>query len=221
MIKKIGILGGTFDPVHNGHLQLALAALNEFSLSKVLLIPAAGPPHKHCESVTPFSHRLAMLQCATSSYEKLEVSRVEGSLPVPSYTIDTIRYLENQNELNVHYYFIIGVDAFADILSWKSYRELLGKVTLLVADRSGFTDRKKISDIAMNLGYEIRECLWKSSNSIMQDIYFLQSSLIEVSSTSIRQQLDSGSQKKIEGLNEDVLNYIKSNNLYAIKKNVR
>ncbi|WP_136806339.1 nicotinate-nucleotide adenylyltransferase [Desulfosediminicola flagellatus] len=219
MIQKIGILGGTFDPVHKGHLQLALAALNECSLSKVLLIPAAGPPHKHSKSVTPYNHRLAMLKCATSSFKKLEVSTIEGNLPVPSYTIDTIRFLEAQNTQNVSYYFIIGIDAFADILSWKSYNQLLGKVTLLVANRRGFKKHEMIRNVAMNLGYVVDGAKWKASNAHLKDIYFLQSPLLEVSSTSIRQSIASGCCENIAGLDQAVFQYIKKHDLYAIKHN--
>lgn len=213
MMEKIGLLGGTFDPVHDGHLQLALAAKNELLLDKVLLIPAAGPPHKSSEDVTAFGHRREMLLRALSGVEGLEPCFIEGNLPTPSYTIDTIRLLQARDRDRIEYYFIIGVDAFADLLSWKSYMELLRRVTLIVARRKGFTDTGKLINIADTLGYRQTTSRWYGTGGL-RDICFLESSPCEISSSRIRDLLASGC-REVAGVKRDVLEYIRQHNLYA------
>lgn len=211
-MKKIGILGGTFDPVHEGHVQLASAAKLEFALDKVLLIPAADPPHKSLAEITPYRHRLAMLKRAVPGTKGLEASDIEARLPTPSYTIDTVRYLQSSGGSLTHYYFIIGVDAFADLLSWKAYAELLQNVTLIVANRKGFFDTNKLVEVALAIGYKMNDKRWIATLEGFYDIVFLQNSPQQVSSTEIREILAAGNTAK--GVNSSVLRYIRENGLY-------
>lgn len=212
-MEKVGLLGGTFDPVHDGHLQLALAAKKELSLDRVLLIPAAGPPHKDRVAVTSFSHRKAMLSIAMSGVEGLEACFIEGDLPIPSYTIDTVRLLQSRDHGQIHYFFIIGVDAFADLLSWKSYIELLERVNLIVARRKGFKDGDSLAQIADCLGYRQEATVWSGTHGL-RDIYFLKKSPVEISSSRIRTLLAAGC-REICGINENVLKYIQENKIYT------
>lgn len=209
---RIGLLGGTFDPVHSGHLQLAHAARKEMCLDKVLLIPAATPPHKAAEKITDFAHRRAMLQLAVKDEEDLEISLIENDLPQPSYTISTIRHLTGVSGNRSLYYFIIGIDAFADLLSWKAYRELLSKVSLIVAWRKGFDGGHKLDQIAKYLGYRRDEKRWRSSSEL-QDIFFLSSVPEGVSSSVLRKLLVEGD-VDIPGIDHRVQAYIKEHHLY-------
>jgi len=212
-MRKIGLLGGTFDPIHDGHLQLALAARRELVLETVLLIPAAGPPHKSSEAVTPFAHRKEMLLLALAGAAGLEPCFIEGDLPVPSYTIDTVRLLQSGETSGREYYFIIGVDAFADLLSWKSYRELLQRVALVVANRRGFTETDKLTTIAQTLGYVQKPDLWYGKGGL-RNIYFLQTSPVEISSSHIRDMVAAGCQR-VAGVNQAVLDYAQRHKLYV------
>lgn len=212
-MERVGLLGGTFDPVHAGHLQLAQTARDELQLDRVLLIPAAGPPHKCSVEVTSFRHRREMLLLALQGAEGLEPCFVEGELPVPSYTIDTVQWLQSCHGNLVEYYFIIGVDAFADLLSWKAYRELLRRVTLIVARRRGFTDNDRLREIAESLGYSRSSTRWTSARGLC-DIYFLQSIPPEISSSHIRTQLAAGS-TAVEGVHPLVLRYAARHQLYV------
>lgn len=132
---RIGVFGGTFDPVHNGHLVLAEAARREFALDRVLFIPAAQPPHKLGEPVTAFAHRAAMLELALSGHPVFELDRMEQQRPGPSYSVDTLRELSCRPDLPGRLYFIIGSDAFAEITTWKNFRELFRYADFLVAER--------------------------------------------------------------------------------------
>ena len=112
--RKIGLLGGTFDPIHYGHLQLAESALVECKLDKVVFIPSALPPHKNGAVITSFRHRLAMLSLAGQGFNGFECNAIEGDLPKPSYTIDTLRELLKHYKSDCQLYFMIGADAFLD-----------------------------------------------------------------------------------------------------------
>ena len=131
--SRIGLLGGTFDPVHTGHLQLAEAALREGNLDQVLFIPSASPPHKVGTPITSFAHRLAMLELVSKRNPRFACSGIEGDLPAPSYTIDTLRVLGGLFPEETKFFFIIGIDAFLDFATWKSYRDILRLVNIVIA----------------------------------------------------------------------------------------
>ncbi len=214
MKQKVGILGGTFDPVHTSHLELAEAARKEYGLTKILFIPAAVPPHKRGSKVTSFEHRLRMLEIACESSVFFECSSIEGELPRPSYTVDTLKALQSGMGKEYTFYFIIGVDAFLDIPTWKSYREIVQLVSLIVSKREGI-DEKELANLAHSLGYKnTNGSVWIGSKG-SRDICFLKKTPADISSTSIRQtirdnQITSGT---IPG---KVIEYIKTHNLYAI-----
>ena len=129
-----GVLGGTFDPVHLGHLHIAEQAAAILGLEKVLLMPSARPPHKQSGSVTGNRHRLNMLRLATSSRAGLEVSTLEYDRRGISYTIDTLRSLR-AGEPPVDPVFLIGGDALAELHTWKNYRSILAEFDLAVISR--------------------------------------------------------------------------------------
>jgi nicotinate-nucleotide adenylyltransferase len=211
-MQRIGLFGGTFDPVHDGHLQLAQAARIELQLEKVLLIPAADPPHKSIVEVTPFLHRREMLRLALEGVDGLELCLIEENLPTPSYTIDTVRHLQANDNGNTDLCFIIGADAFVDMMSWKSYRELLQRVTIAVASRKGFRHGQRMIEISDALGYVREGRTWLHGRGL-KDIVFMKDSPAEVSSSRIRELLKVGC-AEIVGLNDKVLQYIQRHRLY-------
>lgn len=212
-MRHVGLLGGTFDPVHDGHVQLALAARDEMRLDQVLLIPAADPPHKELGEITDFQHRQAMLRLALAGQSNLSVCLVEDELPHPSYTVSTIRHLREISGKTVRYYFIVGVDAFADLLTWRDFQGLLRAVDLIVAPRIGFNQWQKLDEIALTLRYKREKEVWSSSCGL-QHIHFLTSTPKEISSSSLRGFLNNG-KSPISGLHPDVLNYMKAHRLYG------
>jgi nicotinate-nucleotide adenylyltransferase len=154
-----------------------------------------------------------MLLLALAGVEGLEPCFIEGDLPTPSYTIDTVRLLQSDSAGDSDYYFIIGVDAFADLLSWKSYAELLQRVVLVVARRRGFSETEKLTAIAQAFGYTLKPGLWQGTGGF-RDIYFLKSSPVEISSSQIRDRLAEGC-RKIPGVNPAVVDYAERHKLYG------
>lgn len=131
----VGVFGGSFDPVHVGHVRIAEAVRSTFSLSRVMLIPAATPPHKPHARLAPARHRLAMLELALAGRPGLEVSTVELRRGGLSYTIDTLRALRDDATRSLRPLFVLGMDSLLEIDSWKEPRELLAEFALVVVDR--------------------------------------------------------------------------------------
>ena len=134
--SKIGILGGTFNPIHIGHLILAQGALESFDLSRVLFIPCAQPPHKDASSLADASHRLAMVEAAVEGDPRFEVSDIEIRRGGISYAIDTARQLRRLHPLS-KLYFIIGSDTLRELHLWKDVYALLPLCTFITFGRPG------------------------------------------------------------------------------------
>lgn len=131
---RIAIFGGTFDPVHLGHLVPALRAVETFGFERLVFMPAARPPHKTGQRLTPFSHRFAMLALATQGYDRLYVSDLELAGDGPTYTVDTLRRFRQEFPLHT-LYFVMGSDSFSQIASWYRWRELVDEACLVVLHR--------------------------------------------------------------------------------------
>lgn len=135
-MRRIGILGGTFDPIHIGHLILAQEAHIRLRLDKVVFVPAATPPHKDPQSVAPASHRLHMVELAVSGDPRFEVSDVELRRPGRSYTVDTLRHMRRLWP-DVQLFLLIGVDNLKELTTWKEYEALFQLSRIVVAYRPG------------------------------------------------------------------------------------
>lgn len=134
---RIGLMGGTFDPIHLGHLVTAEAVRNEFDLERILFIPAGCPPHKLNEKVTDARHRYLMTLLATASNPYFSVSAIELERSGPSFTIDTVRSLVKEYGETAELYFITGADAFVELDTWNDIDELLTLCHFVAATRPG------------------------------------------------------------------------------------
>jgi nicotinate-nucleotide adenylyltransferase len=134
-VKRVAVFGGTFDPVHLGHLVPAVRALETFQFGALVFIPAARPPHKAGEPLAPFSHRFAMLALATQPYDRFFVSDIELGLAGPTYTVDTLRLFQRKNP-DHHLYFVMGSDSFSQIGTWHHWEELIDLAHLVVLHRA-------------------------------------------------------------------------------------
>lgn len=139
---RVGLFGGTFDPVHFGHLRAALEVKEGFGLTQVFLIPAAMPPHKTREGVAATADRLRMIELAAEGEPGLMVSDVEIRREGPSYTIDTVRHFRRELATANEIFLIMGLDAFLEIDSWRSFRELLSLVSVIVITRPDAEGRR-------------------------------------------------------------------------------
>ena len=177
--KRVGILGGTFDPIHVGHLMTAEAVRDEYHLDKVIFIPAAVPPHKQNQDVTEAMHRYVMTVLATCSNPNFEVSDIEMNRTGPSYTIDTIRELLERFGEDTEFYFITGADAIQEIHTWDRIEELLEMCHFIGASRQGcLPDVNQIKASFGELG--------------KRKIHRLETPELEISSTDIRNRIKKG-----------------------------
>lgn len=156
---KIALFGGTFDPVHRGHLVVARAAVAKFGLKQVWFVPADIPPHKQKTPITSFYHRYAMVALALAGEKELLPSLVEapdlnagGEERRPSYSIETVRRVKKSLGKSDHLYFLIGIDAFKDIAKWYKAEELLAECEFIVAARPG----SSLAEVASALPEKLR-----------------------------------------------------------------
>lgn len=212
MKTRVGVLGGTFNPVHFGHLELAESAILEYSLDAVVFIPSKAPPHKSESGLVSFFHRCRMVEIACEDSSMFRYDCIEGQLPAPSYTIDTLRILKKRMGEDCALFFIIGSDAFLDILTWKSYRQVLCQVSLIVGHRKD-VDSRKMVDLALNIGYDRKKKNYWSSDWGGKDILFLDRIPVGVSSTFIRNNYENDRDlEKYVPLK--VVEYIRNKRLY-------
>ncbi len=135
---RLGLFGGTFNPIHYGHLRSAEEVSEALNLRRVWFIPAALPPHKADAEVTPFEVRLAMTRLAVGRHPRLSVSDVEGRRPGKSYSIETLRHFREEFGPRAELFFILGLDAVLEIAFWKDYQELFTLSHFVVLDRPGY-----------------------------------------------------------------------------------
>lgn len=136
---RVALFGGTFDPIHLGHLAIARAAAERFNLGLVYFVPADVPPHKRDRQLTDFQHRFAMLALATAGDKRLVPSLLDAPTGRPNYSIDTVRRLKSQLKKSDQLFYLIGMDAFKDISTWYQAEQLLAECEFIVASRPGFS----------------------------------------------------------------------------------
>jgi len=200
MMKK-GFFGGTFDPIHNGHINLALSMLELYGLDEIILCPAHISPLKTPSPLASAQHRLNMVSLVSAKIPRFSVLDFEISNAPPSYTIETLRYLVQKNE-NTSYRLIMGEDALVNLFRWREIDELLKLAPPLIASRS-----KEVPCLS-HLPSTLINIVQKGMSPIP---------IMEISSTQIRHRLR---QKKYCGhlVPEEVLTYIYKNNLYLYEE---
>ncbi|MDB9822409.1 nicotinate-nucleotide adenylyltransferase [Deltaproteobacteria bacterium] len=213
---RLGILGGTFDPIHFGHLRIAEEMREELQLEKVLLIPGSFPPHKNRKMVTPFLDRLAMTRIAAKDSSLLEVLDLEGRRNGPSYSVETLREIHKLFKNSVELFFIIGMDAFLEINTWKEYKNLFHESNFVVLKRPG-SSFEELGPFVLSLGVGFKEVNNSSTFTTPSGniLIYKESTLMDISSTRIREMAGSG--KSIRFLLPDpVRAYIMEKELYSI-----
>jgi nicotinate-nucleotide adenylyltransferase len=188
--RRLGILGGTLDPVHVGHIETALAARRALALDRVTLLPSHVPPHRPQSPVASPYHRFAMAALAVNGIDGLEASDLELSAPGPSYTADTLARLHERGLEASQIFFITGADAFAEIATWSRYPEVLDRSNFVVVSRPGF-DASELPGVLPALA----DRMVPGSNDRIGDelkIFLVNTPTADVSSTEIRRRLDSG-----------------------------
>ena len=208
-----GLLGGTFDPIHLGHLRAAEELLEDFALDRVMFIPACLPPHKNGKPVSPFAHRLGMCRLAAEGHPRFSVSDIESRRQGPSYSVDTLRDLRHLHPTD-QLFFILGMDAFLDLPNWQSFQELFTIADFIVISRPGYP-RDRVEEIlkvvSPQFSHDPREKRYLHPSGYF--VNFWETTLLDISSTNIRQYIREG--KSIRYLlPEKVYEYIKTHGLY-------
>ncbi len=191
--QAIGVLGGTFDPVHNGHIAIANSFLSSGYINSLLILLTPTPPHKKGHQLTNYNERLRMLLAAFNSVEQTKVSDLEYTLTEPSYTYQTLRYLKKSNPA-ASFYLCVGEDSYNDFKKWYKWKGILTMSELLVAARGGIKRNDENKDLR-------------------DSTHFIEHKPISVSSTEIRERLKNGKPVK-KFLPESVLEIIKKEDLY-------
>jgi len=190
--KKIGLFGGTFNPIHLGHLRGAEEIRETFGLQEVVFIPAAIPPHKVAEGVAEARHRLQMVRLATASNPGFSTTDIELARAGKSYSIDTIRYFRERHPDGL--FFILGGDAFEEIETWKEFQQLFSLCNFIVMTRPGFRKTPSNSQLPKSLvpvfryDEEIKGWMHTSGHTL----HFKEITYLDISSTKVRELIERG-----------------------------
>jgi nicotinate-nucleotide adenylyltransferase len=221
MSARIGLFGGTFDPIHNGHLQVAVDVMQLFSLDSIYFIPCAIQPQKSTDPVAPALNRVEMLRMALEGHPGFAISEFEIQRGGPSYTIDTLRHFAATQPPGTRLFFILGIDAFLEIDTWKAYPRLFDLASFIVIARPG-TDISPEQALRTAAGYTQRSISaqyrlddhgGRLVHPARQPIYLAHVSQIDVASTHIRRSIRRGDSVR-DRVNPDVVRYIEKKGLY-------
>ena len=215
--KSLGILDGTFDPVHLGHIAVAQAALDSLALDEILFIPSFKPPHKQQLSITPFADRLAMLKLALADEPLFSWSDMEGERQELSYTIDTLKELRHRLGEDSSLYFLMGFDAFVEMATWKSYLEIPAYADLVVINRPQASQASMAAAVEDVFGMQtavsqVHQDVWQLAGG--GHVHELIMDEVPLSSTAIREVLAKGTDASAM-LHPQVADYVRSHKLYG------
>ncbi len=197
-VERLGVLGGTFDPPHLGHLILAETATSTLGLDRVLFVPAGDPPHKQGRPITATAHRLAMLELAIAGNGRFAVSRVDVDRPGPHFTVDMLALLHKAHP-GAQLYFILGGDSLADLVTWRDPAGIVAAARLAVNQRPG---------AAFDL-----EALERNIPGISARLSIVDEPLIGLSGSLLREQMAQGHSIRYQ-VPDAVLEYIEAHGLY-------
>lgn len=202
---NLGILGGTFDPIHLGHLLIAEVAREALGLERVLFVPAGDPPHKQDQVKTPAYHRRAMVELAIAGNPYFELCPVDLERPGPHYAVDTVRLIRAQYRLAAEAcFFIIGADSLQDLPTWHQPAELIGLCRLAVAHRPGYQPQTTaLEQIMPGLG---------------QSLNWVEAPLIGIAGAELRARLQAGQSIRYQ-TPDNVREYIHQHQLYQRRFN--
>jgi nicotinate-nucleotide adenylyltransferase len=190
---KTGILGGTFNPIHLAHLRIAEEVREHCDLDRVLFLPAATPPHKEVAQAVSFELRLAMVEAAIAGHPGFSACTIEKNHPGKNYSVNTLEQLQQEYPAD-EFYFIIGLDSFRDLPSWKDYQKLFTLTHLVVATRPGIEapDPAGLLPIAVQNQFCYSCSLKKWRHRSGKSLIFLQETRLDISSTEIRELVAKG-----------------------------
>jgi len=214
-LRRVAIYGGTFDPVHNGHLEVARRVLKLFELDEVIFVPACVPPHKRKANITSAFHRFAMLALATEEDQQLRVSTVELDAPELPYAVETV---DRMKDVSARTFFLIGADSWSEISTWHEWQKLLTMCDLIVVTRPGYeinsiaTSSTELVDLRNVGANQIGEVLKHDGKP---RVFITNVAMIDVSATRIRVAVQANDAAGLQTMVPPaVARYIDKYNLY-------
>ncbi len=212
---KIGILGGTFNPIHIAHLRIAEEVRDRFGLAQVVFVPAATPPHKPLAGDLPFPARYEMVRRAIEGNPRFDLTDIEGRRGGKSYSIDTLHALRNERP-DDEFYFIIGSDSFLEIGAWHEYAAIFSLCNIVVAERPGALVSAPDKALPVAIAGEL--CYYGAEKRLAHrsgySVYYLEGVPLDISSSAIRELARLGRSVRYL-VPEAVEHYIKEQRLYA------
>ncbi len=215
-VKKIGLLGGTFDPIHFGHLRIGEEVLKQYSLARVEFMPARIPPHKINQSLSSISLRLDMLRLAIEGNPLFRVSEAEACREDISFLVDTLQAYRNRYPAGVSLYFIMGMDSYLEISTWHRYHELFSLAHFIITTRPGYK-RPDLEDV---VSPEVAASFTKSKENhgyleheSGNRIYYQETTMLDISASVLRNKIRQEETVRYL-LPEKVINFIYQNGLY-------
>ncbi len=215
-LKRIGVLGGTFNPIHLAHLRSAEELAEELDLERVLFIPSASPPHKRSSHVAPAHHRMAMVRLAVRGNPRFRASTIEVDRGGHSYSVDTLRLLRRRWRAEVDIFFIVGIDAFRELEMWKEYAEIFSLAHVVVISRppDAIRPRPSLLPIAVRRQFCYLPNREGFINHTGQKILFRHVTALDISASDVRHRLAHGRSIRYL-LPLSVQRYIETHRLYV------
>ena len=218
-LRRAAIYGGTFDPVHNGHIEVAGRVLELFELDEVIFVPACVPPHKRGAGITSAFHRFAMLALATQHDARLRLSTIELDAPERPYAVDTVERMQSAIGSSHRLFFLIGADSWSEITTWHEWQRLLKMCDLIVVTRPGYDLNRaipaEIADIVDTRGMRREEISEMLSAVGGPRVFLTDAAMIDVAARTIRADARSSDRQQLRaGLPAEVAAYIEKYNLY-------
>ena len=214
-LRRVAIYGGTFDPVHNGHLEVARRVRKLFELDEVIFVPACVPPHKRNANITSAFHRFAMLALATEEDQQLRVSTIELDAPELPYAVETV---DRMKDVSVRTFFLIGADSWSEISTWHEWQKLLTMCELIVVTRPGYeinsiaTPSTEMVDLRNVDANQIGELVKRDGQP---RVFITNVAMIDVSATRVRVAVQANDEAGLQTMVPPaVARYIDKYNLY-------
>ena len=217
--RRIALYGGTFDPIHLGHLEVARRVFQLFEIDQLWFVLAQMAPHKQSREVTPALHRYAMLALATADEPRFLISTFELDAPIPSYTVDTLEHFKGQWSESTDIYFIMGADSWSEITTWRDSNRLLAMTNHIVVSRPGYqiglTHVGAVADRIVDLrGTGGSQAVAIVEREKGQRIFLTDVVMMDVSATDIRRAVKENSQELCDLVAPPVAEYIGKYQLY-------
>lgn len=212
-MKRIAFYGGSFDPVHRGHLEIARELTELFDLDEFVFVPAFHAPHKKRKKPTSAFHRFAMLALATSDLPKIKVSEIEVEVPEKPYTVETLTRLKS--EVDAEIFFVMGADSWEEITTWREWEKVLTMVNIIVVTRPGYEiGSSHVTEKIRERIVDLRKNDERRTTNNEQIIFITDAVQLDISATEIRRKIRENDEGWRADVSDEVAKYVEKYQIY-------